>query len=421
MTRPLNFLHLSTFYPPWSFGGDAVYLHRLAHALGDDGHHVDVVHCVDSYHLLHPADPPSMVSGHPNVHVHRLRSGLGWLSPLLTQQTGRPLLKTSALMRLLASRQYDVIHFHNISLLGPHVLALSSPESSPVKLYTAHEHWLICPTHVLWKFGRRVCERPDCLRCTIMARRPPQLWRYTGQLDRMTRHVHQFIAPSDFSVALHRERGFAPPMTCLPYFVDRTDSDWQDPPPRPHARPYFLFVGRLEAIKGLQTLIPLWQDVEGHDLLIAGTGEFEAALRAMAGSNPRIHFLGFVPQQQLGALYYHAEACIVPSLTYETFGIIVIEAFMRKTPVIARNLGALTEIVTQSRGGRLFDSDAELLQAIEAIGRSRDERNRLGEQGYDAFVRLWAREAHMRRYYELLDVTARRSLGHVPWGERSQC
>jgi glycosyltransferase involved in cell wall biosynthesis len=417
MTRPLNILHLSTFYPPYSFGGDAVYLHRLAHALGDDGHQVDVVHCLDSYHLLHPAEPTSTVAGHPNVHVHGLRSGLAWLSPLLTQQTGRPLLKTSTLKALLAERQHDVIHFHNISLLGPHALALAAPGPPPLKLYTAHEHWLICPTHVLWKYGRRVCERPDCLRCTIMARRPPQLWRYSGQLDRMSRHVHQFIAPSEFSVALHAERGFAPPMTCLPYFVDRIDSDWQHPHPRPHPRPYFLFVGRLEQIKGLQTLIPLWKRVTTHDLLIAGAGEYEAPLRALAASNPRVRFLGFVPQQQLGALYFHAEACIVPSIAYETFGIIVIEAFMRKTPVIARKLGALTEIVDQSGGGRLFSSDAELLRAIEAIARSRGERDRLGERGYEAFLRHWTREAHMRRYYDLLEVTSRRALGRVPWSE----
>src|SRR4029450_1774822 len=167
----------------------------------------------------------------------------------------------------------------------------------------------------------------------------------------------------------------------------RIDSHWHHPQPRPHARPYFLFVGRLELIKGLQTLIPLWKSVTTHDLLIAGAGEYEAPLRALAASNSRIRFLGFVPQQHLGALYFHAEACIVPSITYETFGIIVIEAFMRKTPVIARKLGALTEIVTENGGGRLFSSDAELLQAIEALARSRDERDRLGEQGYDAFLR----------------------------------
>ncbi len=57
MSRPLNFLHLTTFYPPYSFGGDAMYIYRLSHALGDVGHSVDVIHCVDSYHLLHSDEP----------------------------------------------------------------------------------------------------------------------------------------------------------------------------------------------------------------------------------------------------------------------------------------------------------------------------------------------------------------------------
>src|SRR5208337_5669492 len=93
MNRPLNFLHLSTFYPPYSFGGDGMQLYRLSHALGDAGHHVDVIHCVDSYHLLHPSTPPLQFAEHPNVVRHELRSGFGSLSPLLSQQTGYPLLK----------------------------------------------------------------------------------------------------------------------------------------------------------------------------------------------------------------------------------------------------------------------------------------------------------------------------------------
>ena len=92
MSRPLNILHLSTFYPPYSFGGDAMYIYRLSHALGEAGHQVDVVHDLDAYRLLHPAEPPIDFAEHPRVTVHRLRSGYGWLSPLLTQQTGRPLL-----------------------------------------------------------------------------------------------------------------------------------------------------------------------------------------------------------------------------------------------------------------------------------------------------------------------------------------
>src|SRR5262249_2201116 len=106
MSRPLNFLHLTTFYPPYSFGGDAIQLYRLSQALGDSGHHVDVVHCEDSYYLLHPGKPPVTYADHPNVTRHGLRSGFKSLSPLLTQQTGRPFLKRKVIDALLESRRY---------------------------------------------------------------------------------------------------------------------------------------------------------------------------------------------------------------------------------------------------------------------------------------------------------------------------
>src|SRR6266850_7309835 len=124
MMRPLNFLHLTTFYPPYSFGGDAMYIYRLSHALGDAGHHVDVIHCIDSYHLAHPAEPDIIFADHPHVTTHGLRSGYGWLSPLLTQQTGRPFLKYRRIREVLQSKRYDVVHYHNISLLGPTILTL---------------------------------------------------------------------------------------------------------------------------------------------------------------------------------------------------------------------------------------------------------------------------------------------------------
>ena len=161
MTRPLNFLHLTTFYPPYSFGGDAVYLHRLCHRLGDAGHHVDVVHCVGCV----PSAPSREAHRvpfpeHPRVRRHELRSGYGWLSPLLTQQTGRPFLKLKAIRQLLRERPYDVLHFHNTSLLGPHLLKIRPQNKEFVKLYTTHEHWLVCPTHVLWKYNRQRLRSP---------------------------------------------------------------------------------------------------------------------------------------------------------------------------------------------------------------------------------------------------------------------
>jgi len=415
MSRPLNFLHLTTFYPPYSFGGDAVQLYRLAHALADGGHHVDVVHCVDSYHLLHPGEPPVAYAEHPNVVRHELRSGFHSISPLLTQQTGRPWLKRKTIAEVLRLRPYDVIHFHNISLLGPEILSIQPAQGKPVKIYTTHEHWLICPTHVLWKFNRAPCEKPECLRCTIQAKRPPQLWRYTGLLGRMAKEVDQFVAPSRFTARMHAERGFPQPVDYLPNFIDRVDDDWRNPTPRPQEAPYFLFVGRLELIKGLQTLIALWDRVPKYDLLVAGIGSYEAELRAQARGNPRIKFFGALTHQKLGALYHHAIACLVPSITYETFGMISVEAFARKTPVVARDLGALPEVVQDSGGGFVYRTDDELLQAMERLASAPALRAEMGQKGYDAFVRLWCREAHLRTYFEYLDRSAERKYGCIPW------
>ena len=417
MTRPLSFIHLTTFYPPYSFGGDAMYVYRLAHALGDLGHHVDVVHCVDSYELLHPAAPEIDFPEHPRVRRHELRSGAGFLSPLLTQQTGRPFLKRRSIQRLLDSRPYDVIQFHNTSLLGPAALRMRPREGRWVKLYMAHEHWLVCPTHVLWKLGRRACEKPECLRCVLHSGRPPQLWRYTGLLERCAAHVDLFVTPSRFAADMHARRGFPRRLEPLPYFVDRADDDWKDPGPRPRERPYFLFVGRLERLKGLQTLIRAWKGIPQADLLVAGSGTDEEALRKEAAAMPGVEFLGPLPQRELGRLYNHAVACIVPSATYETFGVVIVEAFARKTPVIVRDLGALPEVVEESGGGIVYRADGELVEAALGLLQSPSKRAALGERGYETFIRKWSREAHLRRYFAVLERTSRDKFGEVIWAE----
>jgi glycosyltransferase involved in cell wall biosynthesis len=331
-------------------------------------------------------------------------------------------LKRGKILKILNSKPYDVIHFHNMSLIGADALKFDPNEKRPVKLYTTHEHWLICPTHVLWKFNRRPCEKAQCLPCVLLAKRPPQLWRYTRLLEKLSTHVDEFVSPSRFTANMHAARRFPRPVSHLPYFIERADGDWKTPEPRPQEKPYFLFVGRLEIIKGLQTLIPLWSRVRGADLLIAGTGNYEGELQRMAAGNSNIKFLGALPQKRLGNLYYHALACILPSITYETFGMIIIEAFARKTPVIVRDLGAFPEVIHDSGGGFIYRTDEQLLDAIERIVDSPSLRAEFGEKGYRAFVENWSREAHLELYFGFLRKIALRKFGYVPWAneEREQ-
>jgi len=415
--RPLRFCHLSIFYPPYSFGGDAMYLYRLANALARRGHDVDVIHCADSYHVLEPSTPTARFPNHPNVTVHTLRSGWGMLSPLLTQQTGGTWLKTKKIREVFLGKRFDVIHYHNISLLGPRVLTLAPDYSGFIKLYTTHEHWLVCPMHVLWKNNERLCDVPDCLRCTLAFRRPPQWWRFTNLLERCAASVDQFVSPSLFTAQMINQRGFVPAHAIqhLPYFVPEAEHTGAPSAASPHPRPYFLFVGRLEVIKGLQNLFPVFRSYPHADLLIAGAGNYEFALREQARGLGNVKFLGSLQQDQLRAYYRHAIALLVPSICYEVFGIIILESYLQRTPVIVHDLGGLKEVVEESQGGFAYRTSQELLAAMERLRTDPALRADMGERGYRTYHERWDEDAHLRIYFQILDETARRKLGRVPW------
>ncbi|HXF95222.1 MAG TPA: glycosyltransferase family 4 protein, partial [Gemmatimonadales bacterium] len=373
---------------------------------------VTVVHDVDAYRVLHRGPEPVADPEPDGVEVIRLRSGLGPLSPLLTQQLGRPVANGRTIGRILEAGRFDVINFHNTSLIGgPGLFRYGRA----LKLYMAHEHWLVCPTHVLWRHNREVCTGRQCLRCQLAYRRPPQWWRWTGLLERELRHVDAFIAMSEFSRAKHREFGFPREMEVVPYFLpdpDPSGARVAGPSPPPHPRPYFLFVGRLEKIKGLDDVIPVFRDYDAADLLVAGDGEYGPVLRERAAGLERVRFLGRVAPDDLRRYYQHAVALIVPSVCFETFGIILIEAFRQSTPVIAREIGPFPEIVARSGGGALFATREELVAAMRRFQHDPAARDAAARAGYRAFLEHWSERAVIPRYLDVVRRAAARKGDH---------
>jgi glycosyltransferase involved in cell wall biosynthesis len=404
----LSFCMLTTFYPPYHFGGDAMYIYRLANELGRRGHRVTVVHCVDSYKILRSEEPRATFPHHPNVRVRQLRSRAGGLSPLVTYLSGQPGLKAPALDRVFAEERFDIVHFHNISLVGgPGILRYGSG----IKLYTMHEHWLVCPMHVLWKNNREVCVKPECLRCTLAFHRPPQLWRYTGLLDRELDQIDAFLSPSHFTKQQHIERGFTRPIRHLPYFLPLSETAPAQIEGQSSAqpdRPYFLFVGRLEKIKGVQTLIERFRTYDAADLLIAGDGDYANELRRQASGLRHVRFVGRVHPTGLRALYAGAIALLVPSVCYEVFGIVTLEAFAQHTPAIVRDWGGLPECVQESGGGYVYNTDDELMAAMERLRQNPALRRELGERGYQGYVRYWSDEPHLAGYFAAIDEVRER-------------
>ncbi len=414
MNRPLRFCMITTFYPPYHFGGDAMHIYRVSNALARRGHTVDVICDQDAYHLLHPGPPSGDFPNEPGVTLHALKTGFGFLSALATQQTGRPFFKARKIRAIMKEHPPDVIHFNNISLVGgPGVLFLGDA----VKLYTTHEHWLVCPMHVLWKYGREACDKQECFRCQIAGRRPPQLWRHTGLMKRALKQVDMFLSPSQFTLTRHTEwGGLDIPIRQLPYYYhppveaggkagDGRDAAEKSPEPLglPHPRPYFLIVGRLEKIKGIQNVLPIFRKYSDADLLIAGEGEYGETLREMGEGIEGVRFLGRMSQAELTRLYAGAIASIVPSICYEVFGIIILESFAQKTPVIAHHFGVLPEVIEQGGGGMTYRDERELIDAMRTIQTDPDRRRELGERGYESYLKYWSEDAHLDQYLGIVD------------------
>jgi glycosyltransferase involved in cell wall biosynthesis len=267
--------------------------------------------------------------------------------------------------------------------------------------------------HVLWKFDREVCTERSCLRCTVAARRPPQLWRYTGLMEKMLRHVDCFIAPSRFTLAKHYELGLNILIKHIPHFVPKSaEENGLDATPRQFAsyHPYFLFVGRLEKIKGAQNLIPALEKRPQYNLLIAGDGAYRTALEDLARNTSNIKFLGKLSYEKLKKLYREAIGVIVPSICYETFGLIAIEAFSVKTPVIVNDLGALPEIVQDSGGGFIYNDAKELVIMMDKLVNDSNLRNELGSNGYETYLKRWTEDAHLAQYLSLIrEIQERRA------------
>jgi glycosyltransferase involved in cell wall biosynthesis len=403
---------INTFYPPYNFGGDGVYVRRFAHALARRGCEVHVLHDTETFKAMSstPASSLPPLEEPPGVTVHRLESPLGPLASLLTHQTGRPLAHKKAL-RAFFQQNFDVTHFHNVSLVGgPGILSMGSG----VRLYTAHEHWLVCPTHILWRHNKELCDARECFKCQIVHRRPPQLWRQTDFLNAQAKNIDGFIALSQSSADNHRRFGFPYEMNVLPSFLPEAAIAASTEGPHQPQRPYALFVGRLEIIKGLQDLIPAFRAAPDLDLVVVGSGDYGDELRRLAGDAPSIRFLGQLPPDEIGALYAGAAAVVLPSVCYEVFPLVALEAFRAGAPIVARNLGPFPEIIEQSGAGVLFSEPSEAVAAVTRFAADKGRRAEYGARAKAAFAAHWSEDVALGAYFNLVAAKAAdKGLGDV--------
>jgi glycosyltransferase involved in cell wall biosynthesis len=167
-----------------------------------------------------------------------------------------------------------------------------------------------------------------------------------------TRMVDRYFTLTEFSRGKFIEGGLpAERVGVKPNFIH------PDPGPGRGQGGYAVFIGRLSPEKGIRTLLSAWSRLNGRlPLKIVGDGPLAESVKAAAAGTPEIDWLGRKSHQEVLALLGEAVCLVMPSIWYETFGRIIIEAYAKGTPVVASRLGAMAELVEDGRTGLLFES-----------------------------------------------------------------
>jgi glycosyltransferase involved in cell wall biosynthesis len=171
---------------------------------------------------------------------------------------------------------------------------------------------------------------------------------------------------------------------------------------------YALYVGRLSAEKGVQTLLNAWRLLpRSVPLRIVGDGPMARDVAAAAQDVMSITWLGRRDPKEIASLLRDARCLVFPSECYETFGRVLIEAFATGTPVIAAGHGAAAEVVQDGITGLHFrPTDAQDLAAkVMMLNSNPAMRTRIGSTGRKEFETRYTAEVNYSLLMNIYDRT----------------
>jgi len=378
------------FLPRYSAGVE-LYALRLAHAMQARGHDVQVV-AIERIDEGQPGQIESGLDGYQGVPVWRLRYNLLNAPERPRWNFDNPLLE-AWFRDHLDKRRPTLVHFHSGYLMGAGPLRAVRQAGVPMVL-TMHDYWFLCPRHTLLRSDGSLCtEIPAdpgvCARCVA---RGDAVMSVTGRLagltarmgmGRLLRLYEKTDLAQGRALQLQRRRTLAEALRwpaavhvlsrfmaerasalvpagrlhCIPCGVDPAPADLARPAQEATGPLRFGYTGQLAEHKGVHLLVqafrslpPLGRPVELH---IHGSGlpGVESALRRLAAGDRRIHFHGRYDFADRWRILAGIDVSVIPSVWYESLGIVTLEAIAAGVPVIVAKTGGLHEAVTEGVQG----------------------------------------------------------------------
>jgi glycosyltransferase involved in cell wall biosynthesis len=310
------------------------------------------------------------------------------------------------LRKLFQTHRPQIAHFHNtFPLISPAGYYAARAENIRV-VQTLHNFRLICGNALLFRNGE-VCE--DCVGKSIA---------WPGIIHKCYRD--SFAATSTVAAMLGVHRAMGTWRSAVDIYIALTEfarrkliegglpegkivlkSNFVHPDPGAGSGVggYAIFVGRLSAEKGLETLLDAWRRLAGKlPLKIIGDGPMAAMVKEAAAKDAAIQWLGAKPLETVYEAIGEASALVLTSQCYENFPRVIVEAFAKGTPVLASSHGAMATIVNNGHTGLLFrpGDAADLAEKVESILADPISLSHMRQAAREKFVLNFTAEANHR-------------------------
>lgn len=307
------------------------------------------------------------------------------------------------MMKIIDSEKPDVVHVHNLyPLFSPSVLIACRRAGVPV-VVNCHSYYLTCPITFHFYDGK------ICMRCfggreywCILKNCRRNVFESAGYALRafvarkmkfFTSNATLFVVLTEFSKRMLVDAGFKRErIIVVPNAVDSPDSNTGS-----SLGGYIAFVGRLSHEKGVKTLLSAAACLDELPVVVAGDGPLRSVLAETAPKN--VEFAGWLDRDALRDFYSKARFLVVPSMCFESFGLIVAEAMSYGLPVIASNIGGLPELVEDGVTGILFEAgnSEDLADKMKLLWNKPELCRKMGQAGREKVKREYSRQVYYKR------------------------
>lgn len=283
--------------------------------------------------------------------------------------------------RMIKENHVDVVHVHNtLMMVSPSAFYAAFRCKVPV-VQTLHNFRMLCPAGSFFR-GDSICE--ECaeagLQCSMKygCYRNSKVQTFVSaailKIHRMLgtyRKVH-FICLTEFNkgklLRLNSQKKSVIDVDKVyikPNFTFQDDTNFESS----KRLDYFLFVGRVEALKGIDVVIRAFETLPNQKLVVAGDGPMMNEMKQYIKEHQikNVEFAGYLSKPELQEKYRKARAVIMSSQCYEAFAMTIAEAYSYGVPVIAGNVGNLRNMVEENVTGIRFkyDSPEDLAEKVK--------------------------------------------------------